>query len=518
MEKTRTENAIRNVKTGFIVQLINKIMAFVVRTIFIKCLNTEYLGVNGLFTNVLTILSFAELGIGTAIIFSMYKPVADDDKEKIKTLMSLYKKTYNIIGCVVFGLGLLVIPFMNLIVKDVPNIEENIIFIYILFLINTSSSYFFTYKKSIIIAHQKQSIINNIDSVFYLVKSFVEILFLILTKNFIIYLIIQIGGTILENFYLSYVANKMYPYLKDKNVKELDKKESNKIFSNVKALVIYKFGGVILNGTDNILISALINVGTVGIVSNYTLIINSIKSILSSALNGVVASVGNLNAVSTKEKKEEVYYNLTFVYFIIYSFCSIAFIILLNPFIKIWLGSKYVLAMTVSIALSVSFFVEGMRQSGYIYRTTLGLFQKAQSTPYIGAVTNIVFSILLCKLWGVVGIFVATSIAQLVSYSWIDTHLIYKYEFKKKPFNFYKKYIMYFIVFFIELLVTFLATYFIRINIYADLIIKALIVLIVPNIINIIIFKNSNEFKYAKEKFLNKLLKKLNLNKLIKNI
>ena len=171
MGKSRTENAVKNVKTGFIVQLVNKLMAFVVRTVFIKCLNSDYLGVNGLFTNVLTILSFAELGIGTAIIFSMYKPVADENIEKIKSYMKLYQKSYNVIGICVFILGLLVIPFMGVIIKDAPNIKESIILIYFLFLTNTASSYFFTYKKSIIIAHQKQSVINNIDSIFYIVKS-----------------------------------------------------------------------------------------------------------------------------------------------------------------------------------------------------------------------------------------------------------------------------------------------------------------------------------------------------------
>lgn len=513
MSKTRTENAIRNVKTGFIVQLINKIMAFVVRTVFIKCLNNEYLGVNGLFTNVLTILSFAELGIGTAIIFNMYKPIADNDKEKIKTLMSLYKKTYNIIGFIVFFLGLMVIPFMNIIVKDAPNIKENLILIYILFLINTSSSYFFTYKKSIIIAHQKQSIINNIDSIFYLIKSAIEILFLVITKNYIIYLIIQIGGTILENFYLSYTANNMYPYLKEKNVKKLNREESKTIFSNVKALVIYKFGGVIMNGTDNILISSLINVATVGIVSNYNLIILSVKSILSSALNGITASVGNLNAIGNKEQKEKIYYDLTFIYYLIYSLCTISFIVLLNPFIKIWLGNSYILHVSISISLAISFFIDGMRQTGFIYRTTLGLFQKAKSTPNIAAITNIVLSIALCKLWGLVGIFIATSIAQLVSYSWIDTHLIYKYEFKKSPKDYYKKYILYFITFTIELLISLLLCNFIKINMYIDFVLKILVALLIPNIINLIIYRKSSEYETLNKKFIKPILNKLHLSK-----
>ena len=517
MGKSRTENAVKNVKTGFTVQLINKIMAFIVRTIFIKCLNSDYLGINGLFTNVLTILSFAELGIGTAIIFSMYKPVAENNIEKIKSYMKLYKKSYNIIGILVFILGLLIIPFMGVIIKEAPNIKESITLIYILFLTNTASSYFFTYKKSIIIAYQKQSIINNIDSVFYIIKSLFEIIFLILTKNFIVYLIIQIGGTILENFYLSHVANKMYPYLKEKNVVQLKKEETKNIFSNVKSLVIYKLGGVIMNGTDNILISALVNVTTVGFVSNYNLIILSVRSILSSALNSVTASVGNLNAIGKVEQKEKTYYDLTFVYYLVYSFCSIAFIVLLNPFIKLWLGDNYTLNISISIALSISFFIEGMRQTGYIYRTTLGLFQKAQITPYIGATTNIVLSILLCKLWGVVGIFIATSIAQLVSYSWIDIHLIYKYEFKKSAINFYKKYVLYFLIYTIELLTTLALCRIISINSIFDFILKIFVVLLVPNALNILIFKKTKEYSTLNKKIITPIFNKIcNFKKKIK--
>jgi len=508
MSKSRIENSIRNVKTGFIVQLINKIMAFVVRTVFIKCLNTEYLGVNGLFTNILTILSFAELGIGTAIIFNMYKPIAENDKEKIKSYMKLYERSYNTIGICVFLLGLLVIPFIDIIVKDVPNIAENIIYIYILFLINTSSSYFFTYKKSIIIAHQQQSIINNIDSIFYIIKSLAEIIILITTKNFILYLIIQIAGTILENTYLSHKANKLYPYLKEKNVNKLTKEESKQVFTNVKSLVIYKFGGVILHGTDNILISILLNVSTVGVVSNYNLIINSVKTIISSSLTGVTASVGNLNAIGTLDKKEKTYFDLTFFHYLIYSFCSIAFIALLNPFIKLWLGEVYVLSICIPIALALVFFIEGMRQVSYIYRTTLGLFQKAQITPYIGVITNIIFSIILCNIFGLVGIFIATCISQLVSYSWIDVYLTYKYEFKKSPKEYYIKYLLYFITFTIELIITLTITNSININGITGFIINIFIVILIPNILNIIFYRKSKKFKTFRNLFITKLLKK----------
>lgn len=510
MEESRTKNSIRNIKTGAIVQIINRLMVFVVRTVFIKMLNTDYLGVNGLFTNVLTILSFAELGIGTAIIFNMYKPIAENDYEKIKSLMQIYKKAYNLIGIIVFLLGLCVIPFMDLIIKDAPNIKENLILIYLLYLFNTSVSYFFTYKKSIISAHQKQSVINNIDSIFYLVKSIIEIVFLILSKNYIIYISIEIISTIIENIILSIKANEMYPYLKEKKITPLSKEERKNIFKNVKSLIVYKFGGIIMKGTDNILISALINVTTVGLCSNYSMIINAIKSIIISAFNGVIASVGNLNVVANANKKENIFYQMTFANYVIYSFCAIAFIVLLNPFIKIWIGEEYVLEISISISLAINFLIDGLRNPGYTYRTTLGLFQKGKSTPYIGAIANIIFSVLFCKIWGVVGIFVATSLSTLISYSWIDPYLIHKYEFKTPFTKYLKKYLIYITVFIFSIIVTLSISSFVDIDGIIGLILKALIVLIIPNVINLILFFRTDEFKSLKEKFIKPILNKIN--------
>lgn len=512
MEESRTKNTIRNIKTGAIVQIINKLMAFAVRTVFIITLNTEYLGLNGLFTNVLTVLSLAELGIGTAIIYNMYKPIAENDTEKIKSLMHLYRKMYYIIGIIIFLLGLLVIPFMDFIVKDAPNIKENIILIYLLFLFNTASSYFFTYKKSIISAHQKQSIINNVDSIFYLVKSILEIIFLFVTKNFIVYLIIQISSTLLENIILSIIADRLYPYLKEKKVKKLSKKENKTIFSNIKSLMCYKVGSVIMNGTDNIIISALINITTVGLCANYTLVINSVKSIILSSLNGITASIGNLNVKGSSKKKEEVFYIMTLCNYLIFSFCAIAFIVLLNPFIEMWIGEKYLLPMSIVVAISLSFLIEGLRNPGYTYRIALGLFEKGKATPYIGAISNIILSILLCKIFGLAGIFIATCIAQLISYSWIDPYLIHKYHFDSSFRKYIKKYLKYAIIFTINVVITYNIAVLITVSGLLGFITKLFVIIIITNIINILFLKNSFEFKEFSKRIItpykNKIFKK----------
>lgn len=495
----RIGNSIKNVKSGALVQIVNKIMQFVVRTVFIKMLNSEYLGINGLFTNILTILSFAELGVGTAIVYSMYKPIAEDDKKKINSLMKLYKKSYNYIGIAIFILGLFVLPFLDKIVGNVNNVKESLSIIYILFLINSASSYFFSYKKSIIIAHQKQRIIDLFDSIFYIVKSIVEVIALIVFKNFIVYIVIGIIATFTENICISKKADKLYPYLLNKETDNLSKSEKNKIFSNVKSLVIYKFGGIIMNGTDNMLISYLINVNTVGLCSNYTIIINAIKSILSNALNGITASIGNLNATDDKKKKEEVFYLLNFIYYLCFSFCGVVFVVFLNPFINLWLGDEYVLANLISFSLSLSFFVEGIRSTSCTYRITLGLFNKGKLTPYIGAIVNILLSIILGKQMGVAGIFFATSIAQIVSYCWIDPYLIYKYEFNKNVFIFYKKLIFYFLIFIINAFATLKVCSFIDLDGILGLISKGVVVCLISNLINFICLFKTKELRISVE-------------------
>lgn len=509
MENNRTKNTIKNVKTSFILQIINKITAFIVRTIFIYTLNVEYLGVNGLFTNILTVLSFAELGIGTAIIYNMYKPIAIGNHEKVKSLMCLYKKAYTIIGIVVFLLGISLIPFLDVLVKDVPQIKENITLIYVLFLINTSVSYFYSYNKSILLATQEQSVINRIDSILYLVKCVLEIILLLIFKNYLVYLIIEILFTIFENIYVSWTAYKMYPEILSGKAQKLDKKEGKVIFSNVKSLVIYKLGTVIMTGTDNILVSTLVNVAAVGLCSNYNLIISSVNAIINSSLNGVVGSIGNLNAIAKPEKKESIFYQLTFIYYMLYSVATIMLITLLNPFIKMWLGNEYVLNISISIALAISFFIAGMRESGYIYRTTLGLFNKSQATPYIGAFVNIVLSIILCKYIGLVGIFIATSIAQLVSYSWIDPYLIHKYEFKTPVTKYFKKYFIYCVIFLLELLVCMTICKNITVsNIYINFLIRGVICCFIPIIINIIMFRKTVEFSLLYDRFAKPIIKK----------
>ena len=300
--KSRTKNALLNMISGSTMQIINVLLGFVSRTIFIKLLNADYLGVNSLYSNILMVLSFAELGIGNAIAFCLYEPIANNDKKRIQALMKFYKKAYSFIGIIIFIIGLGLIPFMNIIIKNPPNIKENLTLIYILFLLNTSISYFFSYKKTLIIADQKVYIENFYNRLFQIIQVIAQSILLLLTHQYLAYLIIYLVCTILLNVSLAKKADKLYPLLQEKNDNKLSKEEIHSIFKNVKALFVYKFGAVILDGTDSIIISAIINITTVGISSNYTLLINSVSNIVGQGFNGITASIGNLAAQGDKKK------------------------------------------------------------------------------------------------------------------------------------------------------------------------------------------------------------------------
>ena len=350
MSSSRSEYVAKNVSITLAMQIVKNLLGFVNRTVFVYILGAEYLGVNSLFTDILTVLSFAELGIGNAMVFSLYKPIARGDQEKIKSLMKLYAKTYQIIGIVIAGLGICLIPFIGHIVGDVSYIKENIILLYLLFLLNSVISYFFVYKKSLIIACQKNYIVDIYQQIFYAFQVVVQILFLTITKQFIIYLMLMVATTFLNNYFVAKKADKMYPFLKEKNIAPLEKNEIYDIIKNVKALVVYKIGGIILESTDSIFISSIINVVTVGLYANYKIVVDVFRTIGSQVMNSIVASVGNLNAGDDTEKKEKVFNEMFYISGWFYGFATAGLCCFLSPLVSVWLGNKYVIGFDAVLA------------------------------------------------------------------------------------------------------------------------------------------------------------------------
>ena len=506
---SRTNNFVRNSLVGMLMQLFSLVLSFVSRTIFIKILANDYLSINGLFSNILSTLSFVELGFGTALLYMMYKPVAENDKEKIKTVLNYYRRVYTIVGLTMLILGLLVIPFMGIIIKDPPKIPENLNFIYVLFLVNTCIGYFYSHKTAVINAYQKNYIVSVYSQAFKWIQVILQTIFLIVTKNYIIYLVIQIICTLLNNILISRKANKMFPFIKEKNVIPLSKEERKEVSSKVKALIFYKLNPSILNGTANLVMSSVLGVALVGIYSNYYLITSYITMFLNQVTNALEPSIGNLNAVETEEKKETTFYKILFMCFFIFGLACVLLMALINDFINIWIGKEYLFSLFIVSAILLNVYVNGVNFACYSFRTTSGLFEKAKLVPLYEVILNVVLSILFAKWFGVAGIFLGATLAKALTFFWTDPVLLYKYLFKNK--NIKKYFIKYFAYLLITLgvgaFVTYLSSLFVTTN-YLTWFIKAIVLSIIALGLFIILTFKTKEFKSLFEIVKNKFLRR----------
>lgn len=509
---TRTKNSLMNSSIGSISQMISTFLNFLVRTIFIHYLSNEYLGINGLFSNILYVLNFAELGISNAIIYNMYKPVAEDNKERIKSLVNLYHKVYFIIGIIVLLIGLSILPFMEYIIKEPPQIKENLNTIYLLYLLETTGTYFFGYKRSIFLVYQKNYINNLIDFIFSVVKSLLQAIILIVTKNYILYLLIYIISTICSNIYISFLVNKQYPFLTEKNIIKVKASEIKIMWQNVKSLFMYKLGNTILNGTDNIILSITTGIASVGLYSNYSLIITAVSGILWSILTGLTGSIGNLNATQSNKKQEEIFHQVLFLSCLLYGSGCVCLGVLLKPFITIWIGESYLLDNLTALFVVSVCYLRGLAFAADTYRDTLGLFHEGRLAPLFCSIINIILSLILGNYLGIKGVFLATDISILLTTFWYMPKIIYAKIFHQKASLYFKKVFIYTLPFAISYIVCTKTIELISQNTIIAFIVKILITITITTLMTIIFEYRTNECQEITHKIINQLKKKKDCN------
>lgn len=491
----RTENSIKNIIMNFLYNILNYGLRFISRIIFVKTLAEVYLGVNGLLSNVLGILSLTELGIGTAIGYSLYEPLAKKDNDKISSLMQFYKKAYHIIAIIVLLLGLVLLPVLPYLIKDTADIE-NLNIIYIIFLLNMVIGYLFSYKRTLITSDQKKYKIVPHIMTFDIITSISQIFVLLIFKKYIIYLLIQSVCTILENIVINKYIDKQYPYLNDKKeVKPIDKFELKTIKDKVKALLLHKVGSYTLCSTDNLIISKLIGIVTVGIYSNYSLIMNMISSFIYLLITNVTSSLGNLIACEQPKKRLKVFNEMNFTCFVLYGISSVCFINLFNPFIKLVFGENYLLSMSVVYIIVVNHYLTGMNNVVISVQTAGGLYEKDKYIPLIQSAINLVISIYLGQRIGLLGIFIGTAVSTLLPLI-VKPYIVYKNIFKEKIGIYLKEFIIQTIIVVISSISSVLLINYLNIgNIYLDLIIRLLISIIIPGILIFVIYQNKESYK-----------------------
>lgn len=494
----RRENSIRNVVVNLTSQILCIVMSFVCRTVFIQTLGDNYLGVDGLFGNILSLLALAELGIGSTIIFHMYQPLAQKDHKKLGALMAVFKKTYRTIGLIIGLVGLALTPCYHFFID--PSIKiQNLTLIYLLYIFNSVVTYFYSYQQTIITADQKGYIVSLYRYGFCIVQNILQIIVLIKTRNFILYFCLQIVFSFFTNYFLARKAGKMYPFLKRYRHEKLSSEDRAGIVKNVKAMFMHRFGAVIVNGTDSLVISALFGVVSVGYYSNYNMIISKLTDFTSQIFTGITASVGNLGAVEGGKKSYRIYLVANFAGFWIFSFCSICLFCLLNPFIEAWVGSTYVLPTQVMLFIVLNFYATGMRQATQTFRDSFGLFWYDRYNAVAEAVINLVCSILLARAIGIAGVFLGTLISTLTTDLWVEPLVLFRHGFHRSPAPYFLRYFIYAVLTFAAGSLTWYCCSLVPGDGLLQLAAKLFICLIVPNVLYLLIFFRTKEFRYLKD-------------------
>ncbi|NCD19454.1 MAG: polysaccharide biosynthesis protein [Actinobacteria bacterium] len=421
---SRLDFAKRNVRYGYLATFVAIILGFVSRTVFIQELGINYLGVNGLFTNVLGILSFAELGIGSAMNYSLYKPVAENDTKTIRSLMQFYKRVYRVIALAVTVLGMSLLPFLDRLVTDPGDVGDIAVY-YVIFLFNSVVSYFVVYKLSLINAEQKNYVVSNFNTAASLITVSAQIIALVLFGSYLGYLLVMAAMRVSQQIALNIFLNRRYPSLLKGPADPLPREQLSNIKTNIAALVWHRIGDISVHQTDNIVISAFINVATVGLVSNYNLIITSVTTLINVAVTSVISSFGNLFAVESRERQYEVFKVYRFIAFWAYGFSAIALFTLLTPFIVLWLGSDFVIAEVVILLIVANFYMLGQRIVVNNIKSAAGFWGPDKYLALIQAGVNLIVSVALVREIGLIGVYIGT-ITQGLLATIIKPVLVYR--------------------------------------------------------------------------------------------
>ena len=495
----RTRSTVRNGIFALFVSTASILIGLIAQRVFIYALGTEYLGINGLFSSIISMLALVELGLGSAIYYHLYKPVAKNDTGKVRSIIDFYKKGYRLIALAVFALGLLFLPFLSAIVGNV-NISESIYVIYLLFLFDVVASYLLTYKRAVLYVDQNSHIISSVHLAYLLVLNALQIAILILTGNFYLYLIIKIVMRLAENVVLTMISNKKYPYLKGATTAKLDAVTKADIYKKVRGLSYHKVSSYIVLGTDNIIISLFLGVAVVGLYSNYLLVTTAILMLMGQAFTAITASVGNLLVDNNTAKSYGVYKKIRFINFWLACFATTSILVIMNSFITLWIGSQYLLPIGVLVAICLNLYLTMIRSSMGSFKEAGGIFHEDRFVPVVESIANLVFSIVFLKLFGLAGVFLGTACSTLILHLYSYPKFVNKPLFKASNADYYIDFAFKLAVILMISTATFVVSRAVPISstVY-QFIFNVVLCLILPNALLYLVFRNYDELKYYRE-------------------
>lgn len=506
--KSRVINSGKNAFASIMNKMVIFVLTFVNRAFFVRYIGIEYLGIDGLFSNIINILSIADLGFGIAMSYTFYKPLADNDEKKLAALIGFYKKVYNIIAFAIAVVGCALIPFLKYLVntdREIPYLK----LIYLIVLINTVISYLWVYKSTIISADQKSYISTKYNTIVNFIKSIVQCVIIIILKNYIIYLLTGTIFSFIYNFYISYIADKLYPFIKQKV--KLDKEDSKEIYKNMRAVFIYKICATLVGGIDNMIISVIVGTIMVGYYSNYSMLIYWITQFIVLVLNAITPSIGNVIVKESCEARYKVFSTIQMICFWLYSMVIVGYFNIADEFISLWLGKEFVIDFVVVIAISLDNYITGALRPLWTYRDATGLYQKTKHIMPFTALANLIFSVLLGKYFGLAGIIFATVLSRFV-YFFYEPILLFKLYFERSSKIFFRDFFLNVILTSILCIIIKFIFSLMNLNIIASVVLKLIVSVFMVNIVYYMIYRKTEGYKYliSKIDLLCNSIKKIN--------
>lgn len=498
MKIERTKNAKTNIIFGMIYKVYQIVVPFIMRTVMIYQMGMEYAGLNNLFASIFQVLNLAELGIGAALTYSMYKPIAEDDDKRICALLKLYKKCFFIIGCVISILGILCVPFLDILVKGTVPGDLNLLILYLMYLVNIVLSYWlFSYKKSLLYAHQRNDIISKVMLLTSTIQFILQIYVLIFLKNYYLYLLSSIFAQILQNIICAKLTNRLYPKYRPEG--ELEPELINDIKKKVQGLIINKIGGTILRSADSIVISSFLGLSILAIYQNYFFILTAVISILGIIFESCIAGIGNSLVVESSKKNYKDLQTVTFlVGFLICISCA-CFTVLYQPFMTIWVGKKYLMEFPLVICMIIYFFLYEIDQLVGVYKDAAGIWYSDRYRTIISALFNLGMNIILVQYIGLYGVLISTILALLIiDLPWL-LHNVFKTLFINQSL---KKYVIELMKVALYSIISSFISYILcrNINLYrgVELAVKLLLAIIVSCVVFIFPEFKSEQFRKSK--------------------
>lgn len=449
----RKQKALKNIIVAFFSNILIYLLSLFASKIIKEKLGLDILGLNGVLTNIISILSLTELGVGAAITFALYEPLAHNNKELIKSIMEFYKKAYRIIAILVAIIGLLVLPLIPLFIKDSVLSKKYLFLVYLLFLVNSVLSYLLIYKRTLIVADQKNYIVTTVTLLYTYALKIFQLVVVTCTSNYILFLLVQIICTLIYNLVISFICDKLYPYLKEPS-KKLEQNYYQIIIKKIKALFFHSLGSVIVLGTDNILISYFCGITEAGRYTTYLSIINMIGTIIVIIFDNLKDTIGNFLVTETKERKRQLFNNLVFMNQTVVSIFSICLVLLITPFIQIWFGQDTILPNYVVIVMIICFYIQKSMLCIGSMKTSAGLFEQDKLVPIFESCVNLITSILLAREFGIVGIVLGTIISTFFGPFLFQPIIVYKNIFNENSLKYFVTFGSYFIRFVVVFLIT----------------------------------------------------------------